>query len=99
VNGYRPKPITGIYKIKNKTNATCYIGQSKNIFRRWNDHTNLLLSGKHPNLKLQGDFALSDLQNFEFEILETCKDKFLLQKEKFYINKTVIEGGKLYNIL
>ena len=34
--------ITGIYKIENKINNKKYIGQSKNIHRRWNQHKTLL---------------------------------------------------------
>lgn len=31
-------PICGIYKIANKVNGKCYIGQSINIKRRWREH-------------------------------------------------------------
>ena len=36
--------MTGIYRITNITNGKSYIGQSKNIFRRWKQHT----SGLNP---------------------------------------------------
>ena len=31
-------PICGIYKIGNKVNGKCYIGQSIDIKRRWRQH-------------------------------------------------------------
>ena len=34
------KPICGIYKITNQVNSKIYIGQSKDIYRRWKEHKN-----------------------------------------------------------
>ena len=36
--------MTGIYRIKNINNGKSYIGQSKNIYRRWKQHTSGLNS-------------------------------------------------------
>ncbi len=32
--------MIGIYKITNKINGKCYIGQSNDIERRWKEHRN-----------------------------------------------------------
>src|SRR5574344_371846 len=34
----RRKTMIGIYKITNKINGKCYIGQSNDIERRWREH-------------------------------------------------------------
>lgn len=81
--------MIGIYKITNKINNKCYIGQSKNISKRWKNHKN---SAYNPNEKsynypLYRAFRKYGLENFSFEILEECSIKDLNQKEKYYINK------------
>lgn len=41
--------VCGVYSITNKINSKKYIGSSKDIYRRWLEHTNLLNKGKHEN--------------------------------------------------
>ena len=59
--------ICGIYKITNKINGKCYIGQSNDIHRRWKQEL-------APNAKLNPHLARAfekyGIDNFEFEIIE-----------------------------
>lgn len=73
--------MTGIYQITNKINNRSYIGQSKNIQRRFNDH----IKGWSSSHKLQEDISKYGLENFEFEVLEECDPSELLDKERSYI--------------
>jgi len=56
-------PHPGIYAIE--SNEGIYVGQSKNISSRLEQHRSSILRGKHPYIKNS---------NFKFEILEECDD-------------------------
>ena len=74
--------ICGIYKITNKINGKCYIGQSNDINRRWRQELS-------PNAKLNPHLARAfekyGIDNFEFEIIEECQREHLNEREQFYI--------------
>jgi len=76
------KKICGIYKITNKINGKCYIGQSNDIHRRWKQEL-------APNAKLNPHLARAfekyGIDNFEFEIIEECQREQLNEREQFYI--------------
>lgn len=79
----------GIYKIENKINGHCYIGQSINIIQRWKDHRKEakdIYSDKkeYPLYKAIRKYGI---ENFSFEILEECKVEELNKKEIYYIEK------------
>ena len=75
--------ICGIYKITNKINGKCYIGQSNDINRRWRQELS-------PNAKLNPHLARAfekyGTDNFEFEIIEECQRELLNEREQFWIN-------------
>lgn len=74
--------VCGIYKITNKINGKCYIGQSNDIYRRWKQEL-------APNAKLNPHLARAfekyGIDNFDFEIIEECQRKQLNEREQFYI--------------
>ena len=77
----------GIYKITNKTNKLCYIGQAKKIRERWRDHMKCGLGIDTPaNNKLYQAMYKEGIDNFTFEMLEECVAANLDEKEAFYIN-------------
>ena len=79
--------MTGIYKIENLINHKCYIGQAKNIEKRWKDHkkdSKSELSIKY-NYPLYCAFRKYGLEYFSFEILEECKIEELNEREIYYI--------------
>lgn len=89
--------ICGIYCIENIKNNKKYIGQSKNIRRRFHVHTYTLNKGIHCNKYLQNAWNLYGSDCFRFYILEECSKENLDKKEKFYIKKyNTLENG--YNL-
>ncbi|MBH8574334.1 GIY-YIG nuclease family protein [Nostocaceae cyanobacterium CENA369] len=92
--------VCGIYQIINTVNGKSYIGQSRNIYRRWRQHTgglnrqNPLETGNYP---LRAAFLKYQLQTvastpgmsgvFEFKIIERCTEDKLLERERFWIEK------------
>ena len=76
----------GVYKITNIKNGKFYIGSSKDIEFRWNEHTKHLNGGYHINNKLQNAWNFYGKENFSFDILETVNECDLLVKEQFYLN-------------
>ncbi len=73
--------MIGIYKITNKINGKCYIGQSVDIERRLNEHKNCKV-----DKPIYRAFKKYGIDNFTFEILEECSQEELNEKEIYYIN-------------
>ena len=65
--------MIGIYKITNLVNSYCYIGQSRNILKRWSTHK---FCAYHDNEKydypLYRAFRKYGIDNFSFEVLQEC---------------------------
>lgn len=70
----------GIYQIINNINGNGYIGQSRNIEKRWLAHKE-----SKENYPLYKAFRKYGVENFTFQILEECSTEDLNKKEKFYI--------------
>lgn len=76
----------GIYKITNQETSECYIGQSKDISRRWKDHAKCMLQiDAPPGNKLYAAGDSYGIWNFSWEVLEECNPNELDDKERFYI--------------
>lgn len=74
---------SGIYGIKTN-DELIYVGQSKNIARRWQFHKYELKNNKHKNIYLQ---RIYNKQKLEFMVLEYVDDtNNLTLKEIYYIN-------------
>ena len=74
--------IVGIYKITNLLNNKCYVGQSRNIYRRWQSHR--YANDSYP---LHAAMKKYGAESFSFEILEECDTDELNEKESYYIHK------------
>lgn len=82
-----PNEKCGIYKITNKNNKLCYIGQSKKIRERWREHMKCGLGIDTPTAnKLYQAMIKEGIDNFTFELLEECTPQLLDEKETFYIS-------------
>lgn len=90
--------MIGIYKIENNINHKIYIGQSKDIERRWKDHRTHIYYTKNDELPLYRAFRKYGIDNFSFKIIEQCAIKDLNEREKYYIKKfdSVVPNG--YNV-
>lgn len=83
--------MIGIYRIVNRKNNKCYIGQSTAIDYRINTHFVALREDKHRNAsglrdKLQNAWNKYGEDNFYWEILEECSKDSLDEREKYWIN-------------
>ena len=76
--------MVGIYKITNKINNKCYIGQSVDIQQRWSKHLSAF-NGEHtPDYKIYRAFEKYGLQNFTFEVIEECDRSMLNDREDYW---------------
>ena len=80
------KTATGIYKITNTETDECYIGQSLDIYKRWNEHCKCGLGiDTPPGNKLYKAIQEYGLENFTFELLAECNSQELNDKERYFI--------------
>lgn len=80
------KTKCGIYKITNIITDECYIGQSVDIYKRWNDHCKCGLGiDTPPGNKLYKAIQEYGLENFTFELLTACNQTELNEKEQYFI--------------
>lgn len=70
----------GIYKITNTINNKSYIGQSINIEQRWQRHKKAT-----DNFAIHQAFRKYGLDSFTFEIIEECDQKYLDEREIYWI--------------
>lgn len=79
--------ISGVYIIRSKSNPTrFYIGSSRHITRRWNDHRTKLRHGMSANYNLQEHYRLYGEEDLVYEILCPCPIEMLEEKEQFYFD-------------
>lgn len=78
----------GIYKITSLKTGMIYIGQSVDVCDRWKQHCkNALGVGTATSEnKLYKAMREDGLYNFTFELIESCPQAQLNEKEKFYID-------------
>lgn len=82
--------MIGIYKITNPLNES-YIGQSKDISKRFYTHKN-----NCTNIKLQESIDIYGIENHSFEVLEECSIDKLIERERFFI-KEYKNKGTIFN--
>jgi len=73
--------MIGIYKITNIITGRSYIGQSKDIEKRFSEHI------YHSTSKIDVNINLYGKDNFIFEVLEECPVEKLDDLEDYYIQK------------
>ncbi len=79
--------ICGIYKVTNNINGKVYIGQSVDIYSRWQHHKSCCVNQKchEYNSPFYRALRKYGIENFVFEIIEQCSVDELDDKEIFYI--------------
>ncbi len=91
--------MIGIYSINNIIDNKYYIGETKNLIKRLDEHLRMLKNNKHPNDHLQNAFNLYGKQSFSFEILEECPIEYLKSQENYWCNMLNTHNRKYgYNI-
>ena len=76
---------SGIYKCTCLSNGRCYIGQTRFLFRRKNDHIRSLRNNRHSNRHLQNAWNKYKEENFKWEVIEYCPIKSLDEREMYWI--------------
>lgn len=84
----------GIYQIINQINNKSYVGQSRNIEKRWSDHR-----ASNLDYPLYRAFKKYGIENFSFYILQECLPEDLDRKEIHWIKKMNSLSPNGYNIL
>lgn len=81
------KTVSGIYRITNIETQQMYIGQAKDVRERWREHLKCALGIDTPSsTKLYPNMMKYGVENFTFELLETCTDTTQLnEKERYWI--------------
>ncbi len=79
------KYLCGIYCIENMHNHKKYIGLSRDIRRRWNEHKSDLRNNNHENVYLQREWNIYGETSFEFNIIELCDPSVICDRECHYI--------------
>jgi len=74
----------GIYAIVNKTNNKKYIGSSNDIYKRFITHKSCF-KYKKENKYFQFSWEKYGEENFDLILVEECRQKDLLNKEKYWI--------------
>ena len=91
---------TGIYTVTNLIDGKMYVGYATNFTDRKSQHFKALEKGKHRNSYLQNAYNKYGKDNFKFEILEQCQDKFLTALEHYWCNLLNTHNKDFgYNIL
>lgn len=86
-----------LYTITNLITKTIYIGQTKNVNRRFSDHKNELENNKHFNSFLQHSWNKYGGDNFVFTVIECILNKnqeYLNYREEVLINTS----SNIFNI-
>lgn len=78
--------MIGIYEIKNKVTGKIYIGSSKQIEKRWEQHLQALEKGEHHSILLQRAWNKYGKECFEFIVKEECKEEELLVREQKHLD-------------
>lgn len=77
----------GIYKLTHIESGISYIGQARNIKDRWIEHIKCSLGIDTPvTSQLYAFTREKGIENFTFEVLETCTQAELNEKERTYID-------------
>lgn len=96
---YGSRDIPGIYILYNKMNGYSYIGETNSLERRFNEHRNQLLEGRHTNKGLSLDIGPSSIDNLTFLVRDYGKDYTTKQKRlKSEVQLISSWPGQVYNI-
>jgi group I intron endonuclease len=88
-----------IYKIECLENGKVYIGQTKNLRKRWDEHKYELRKGVHHSTHMQRAWTKFGEENFKFSVIEECSTENADTSEKkwisFYDSANKLKGFNL----
>lgn len=88
----------GIYEIRNTVNGRRYVGSSKGLTKRFEDHKGMLRRGKHHNLPLQRAWAKYGAESFVFNILAFLELSDVVATEQRLLDLEFSSEPAPYNI-
>ena len=77
--------IPGVYKITNTITGDFYIGSSKDVKKRWNEHKWPSAWNKQTNSQLYQDMQKYGIDKFVFEVIEEAEPDKLKEAEQQFI--------------
>lgn len=83
----------GIYVIRHVASGRCYVGQSRNIEKRWREHR-----GSKEGTLLHRALRKYGNEAFDWTVLETCDPSELLVREVFWIDRLGTLHPKGFNL-
>lgn len=86
--------MVGVYKITNLKTAECYVGKSKHVEKRWQEHFSKGYGAVHSK-RFQEAIDTYGNEGFSFQIIEECDVKDLDERERYWIS----ELKPVYNTL
>jgi len=95
VYNYHLKYKAGVYALVNVAEARWYIGSSKDMMRRADQHFHQLYAGEHPNYKFQTAYDLYGASVFSIVVLEHCDEDSLAKREGVWLSRL---WKRAYNI-
>lgn len=81
-----PDNACGVYCLQAKSNGRLYIGSSKNIRKRIQQHFSKLRKNKHDNPNLQQEYNLAGEDGFMAFVLKECNPDNLARYEQRYLD-------------
>jgi|SRR5271156_3752748 group I intron endonuclease len=96
----------GVYRLQSLPTGRFYIGSSKNVYRRYYRHRQILREGLKENLRIKEDCDKYGPNSFIFGVIEYCEESELREREQYYfelwnpqynVRKSVYDGsGRTY---
>ena len=77
---------SGIYQITHSETGRRYVGQARNIERRWREHVRALRRGGHTSRYLQRAWDKYGADAFSFSVIETCSLEMLDKREQVQLD-------------
>lgn len=74
----------GIYRLQNIFTKRFYIGSSKNVYKRYYRHRQVLREGLKENLRIMEDCNKYGPNSFIFGVIEYCEENKLKEREQYY---------------
>ena len=95
----RIRPPSGIYEIHCYVTKKSYIGSSKNVFGRLEEHRFSLRQGYHTNHKMQQEWDEYGEEAFSFEVLTLCEIAELVDQEQWFLSMGNAQYNKIWTAI
>lgn len=76
----------GVYLINCIPTGKVYVGSSRTIHERWDEHQRLLRRGAHHSIYLQRAWDKYGERSFSYNVLEMAEADVLLEREQYWID-------------